>query len=236
MKKVFTLMIIFIFIISLSIKVFSHPSTQGNRIIWGETSNTTINVGWSIYDNDHHTNNRVIMYKVDNSAASYRNMISQGAMRWAPSFTIMESQNALGVIFTDNNPNSGVIARIHMMQSDSSNHFTSWRMTLNTARLITATTIAHEFGHVIGLVDLNHNDNINKLMYFSDASTAAFPHSSDIKGANVITGQHTTHTSGYTRAGSVGITPRFVKTCTVCDAIIRPKPLFCWAMWILAAA
>ena len=73
---------------------------------------------------------------------------------------------------------------------------------MNRAYTITPTTIAHEFGHAIGLRDLYSSTNANKLMYGFENRTPSGPTLLDKWGAWVITGAHYSHTFGFKYCGT----------------------------------
>lgn len=89
---------------------------------------------------------------------------------------------------------------------------------MNTAKTVTDVVIAHELGHVLGLNDLYSPTNADKLMYGYSTGTATGPTASDIKGMQVITGSHTTHTWGY-KYYTTNTYGQHVhaKYCTVCN-------------------
>ncbi|MCL2036841.1 MAG: dockerin type I repeat-containing protein [Oscillospiraceae bacterium] len=79
-------------------------------------------------------------------------------------------------------------------------------ISLNPNRIsyIDSSTMAHEFGHVIGLDEVGkpetgnstlvNNLNVYNIMYYSEARVAKTPTVRDRGGARVATGQHSTHT------------------------------------------
>lgn len=80
------------------------------------------------------------------------------------------------------------------LEIDSSGHITEWEIKINPLTNNTIATVAHEIGHLFGLVDLAMESNSNKLMYYSPEGTATTLTSPDIKGFEVITGIHNYHT------------------------------------------
>ena len=48
-------------------------------------------------------------------------------------------------------------------------------MNMAKASVLSAVTLAHEFGHALGLKDLSYTQNINKLMYGYSNGTATAP-------------------------------------------------------------
>ena len=179
-------------------------------------------VGWSI-DEGYHTNGTNITYSFSTTdpylSSAYRVYVTGGADKWSSLATIILKTDGTGMgeISTFYNPNTGTIAQFCNYSSDSSGHLRSWEIQMNRAYQMSATTLAHEFGHVIGLNDLYDSRNIGKLMYGRSDSTATQPTDSDIWGAMVITGMHAAHTWGYkyydiTSTGNY----RHIKYCTDC--------------------
>lgn len=188
---------------------FSH---YGLHFIGGET------VGWGINESMH-TNGSVIYYAFASGVTlTYKQKVYAGANFWSGNATITENgPNATGLISTINS-SSNVITTTYIYTVNTYGHITSWEIELNTAKAVTPQCIAHEFGHILGLTDLFESRNINKLMYYDITSTATTATSSDIKGMQVITGSHTTHTWGY-KYYTTNTYGQHVhaKYCTVCN-------------------
>ncbi|MCR5782884.1 MAG: hypothetical protein K6G90_09140, partial [Clostridia bacterium] len=103
--------------------------------------------------------------------------------------TVMISCMVIGDVVTD----------ILYSTTNSSGHFTSWTIAINSAQesSFNSVVMAHEFGHAFGLGDLTSSSNNNKLMHerCNTGSTSGItgPTSKDKWGAKVITGYHTSH-------------------------------------------
>ena len=96
----------------------------------------------------------------------------------------------------------------------------SWTMKINTELPVTSTTIAHEFGHVIGLNDLYDSANSNKLMFGYERRTANGLTAYDRRGAEVILGEHpksnTPHNFEYVYYGTTYGIKFHAKQCSYC--------------------
>jgi len=207
-KIVFKLFVCILVVISMSQTsqyVFAHSSSQedilaksynsfnGGYYIGGD------NVGWSI-DEGIHTNGTTVTYSFDYLdqylTDTYRMYVTMGANYWSGTVTITNKTDGSGTgkISTYSNPNTYTIAFFGEYSSNSYGHLTSWKIKMNRAKTVTPRVLAHEFGHAIGLNDLNSS---NKLMYGYSGGTATSATSSDLWGAKVITGAHYSHAWGY---------------------------------------
>ena len=174
-------------------------------------------IGWSI-DEQNHTNGTKIYYTLSgNDITKYKDLISSAASSWSGIADIANKTGSVtGKIYTYNAPEDRAAAKTILIQSDKYGHITKWEMRINLARTVSAATIAHEFGHVIGLNDLYASKNSNKLMYYSTATTAVRPMTTDLWGAMVITGQHTNHQWDYKFYKTTGSTSSHIIYCPQC--------------------
>lgn len=208
---------------------FAHNTSQEGKLAKYYLNNSIYNdkwyiggedVGWSI-DEKYHTNGTNIYYtlsKEDNYVAGYKKYITEGAEKWKNLVSIKEgSGSGSGTISTYSDSSSEIAAQACHLKSDSSGHFTSWEIQINRAHTITSTSLAHEFGHIIGLNDLYEYKNSNKLMYGRESRTVTGPTSLDIWGAKVIIGQHTDHNWAYKYYSTSGRTTCHVEYCIYCN-------------------
>lgn len=194
MKKI-TILVVFVLILSLTTTIYAHPSSQSSIITWGEDCH------WSI-DETLHTNGTSFTYRFTaGTSDTYKAAFRSGASKWSGTVSITETTQPTTMIAeTYYNPNTYSIAVFTDFVANSNGHLTSWKIRANTYNMdsytaaLKATTLAHEFGHAIGLNDLYYYGNSIYLMYGYDDGTATSPISSDKNGARVITGAHTTHT------------------------------------------
>jgi hypothetical protein len=199
-KQISLMLAAIISILALTITSSAHSTSQRGLVYGGEI------VGW-IIDEDYHTNSNSLTYKIDSSANNtmHRWIIESGARMW----------NDYGYFITQDNANSNFVikaqnygyangsnARITNASVDSNRHFTKWEIIINTfpgnsalnqpAANPTALSIAHEFGHALGLNELTGDNNKDKIMYqYANTRTATNVTSFDLDGARVITGGHT---------------------------------------------
>lgn len=182
-------------------------------------------VGWSI-DETCHTNGTTLTYSFSSSDSNldstYKSYVTTGASLWSGTVTIINKTDGSGVgeISTYYDPDARTVAYFGEYSSDSSGHLTSWKIKINRAKNVTSTTLAHEFGHAIGLNDLYDDQNIDKLMYGYSSRTVSSPTTSDKWGAKVITGVHTTHTWAYKYHSTTGTgRNQHVGYCTFCNGL-----------------
>lgn len=156
-------------------------------------------VGWSI-DESFHTNGTIMTYSFSPTdpylTSTYKSYAINGASKWSGTVTIQNKTDGTGtgLIRTFNNANTNTVARFCEYFADSSGHLTKWVIEMNRSYPQSATIIAHELGHAIGLNDLYASKSSGKLMYGYSSGTATGPTASDIWGAKVITGVHSSHT------------------------------------------
>ncbi len=182
-------------------------------------------IGWSI-DEDLHAGTTTIAYQLHSDTGAtlpvaFCLRISQAAELWSPTVNITTNagtSNTVGNVYLYAISGTDIVASFTNYSANSNGHLTSWDIQINNFYYdeFTSITIAHEFGHVIGLNDLYDGSNINKLMYSTEAGTATAPTTADIWGAKIITGQHSVHT--WTND------PYTVHTCTDCGGYGTHSP------------
>lgn len=196
----------------------TYHSEYGGLYIGGE------DVGWSI-DESLHTNGTDITYSFDTTdsylTSIYKNYTTEGASKWSGIVTISNKTDGTGVgtVKTYYDGNSGTVARFKSAESNIDGHLTTWTIEMNRAKNISSTTMAHEFGHVIGLNDLYESQNQNKLMYGYSSRTVSSPTSLDIWGAKVIIGVHSSHTWRYKFYDITSTGNRHVNYCASCNGV-----------------
>lgn len=162
--------------------------------VYAHTSGSTgsENDQW-ILDINNHAGSKNISYKIDTSSVNttYAGYVTEGASRWnsvGPVSFSQSSTNFKGEISAYNDPDTSTVAYFGNYQS-SNGHLTSWRIFLNITNLEKKTvegrkvTMAHEFGHAIGLNDLKDSNNIGVLMYGYSDRNATYPTAADKAGA-----------------------------------------------------
>ncbi len=172
----------------LAEEYINHPSYM-NYYIGGET------IGWSI-DEGIHIGTTTIYYKFDSGVSDeVKAVVRAGFSKWSSTVRAVESSTATGTITTFSDVTTTTTAMSIPYGCDNNGHLTGWEISINTAKTLSDVTLAHELGHVIGLNDLYSDSNKNKLMYGARMGrTATAPTDSDLWGARVILGLHTTHT------------------------------------------
>lgn len=219
---------------ALLIGVFAHPSPQAGilaKTYMGTNGYDDYYVGgevqgWSIRENMH-TNGTTINYFFYTGAqapnATQKEITRRGAGMWAGTVTINEvpeGTSGAGRVYAYNGGTYDGYATF-CEQTTVNTHLTSWSIKINNNKNATAVTLAHEFGHAIGLNDLYEDYNANKLMYgYEPTCTATGPTDLDKWGARVITGEHTSHTWGYKcHSAAPNGGNRHIKYCIQCKGL-----------------
>ncbi len=183
-------------------------------------------IGW-IVDETEHTNGTFVTYRISSNVPErFKELIADGAAKWTNPFYINESSsssNLIEYIYKSDINNYDVAAQFYNRLYNSNGHYTSWKIWINAYNTDYfdddsqwSIVIAHEFGHVFGLLDLFESQNADKLMYYmGDDMTATSPSLADKWGARVITGHHTTHNWSGANANH---------TCTRCGGVGSHSP------------
>ena len=198
-------------------------------------------IGWIVDETEHSGQGTNITFSFHNESQyalteSQKQMFRTAAAMWNVSassgypdanITITEDPSMMGVgliyadyVEFDDNPAQHFAGAFYFSDlNDSDGHSQIWYICINKYRTITTVDAAHELGHAIGLLDLEHSSNSDKLMYGFSSRSAVRPTDSDVKGARVISGQHSEHswTGGYVYAVSSSPNNAHRKICSVCD-------------------
>ena len=212
-ERILVIAIIGIMLIGGGVVASAHSPNHDTLVSGGER------VGWSLGSSHIGDFSGAYFYDSFNTSltSSLKSITNSGASMWSSykSFYQVGEHQGLGEIITENKVNN-VIATFYCFNVDSSNnHFNGkWfiRINLHKIGVYTSTVAAHEFGHAIGLDDLTSSSNNNKLMYYSNATSASGPTTADKMGAQIMMG---THTHYWTIKRSINPT-QHVTSCNVC--------------------
>ena len=201
----------------------SHP-LLGYKCVGGES------VGWYIDETEHidikNLNTLGFYFRSGDPSltSAMKSAVRSGASSWKGIVNFSESSLGKGEIYTVDWSSTSAVAQYHALVIDpNSGHVLKWEIVINKntpSSNITQRTLAHEFGHAIGLADLISSKNSGKLMYGTTSGTASAPTACDIWGAKVITGIHSTHSFGYSFYQTDANSANWHKCyCTACGGI-----------------
>ena len=211
----------------------SYGTAYGQYFVGGES------VGWSINENQHLASKGIVVTfkrsdldKIFTEEFLESNdifkLLEDAAKLWSPYVSFQKVDDtavAHGTVRGINDPSLYTFAAIDSTSPDTDGHLSgkpSWVMVINVGKVIEKTTLAHEVGHVIGLNDLYQHRNYNRIMCgFEDMRLPLAPSYMDIKGAEVILGEHTTHPNrAYAYHGVSSGTKQHAIACTYCHGFI----------------
>lgn len=175
----------------------------------------TEEIGWILNEHCHIGSGTEFHFRITNDEGldvltTLQEEIIYGAELWAPYVQITTNTTSDNHIYLTSSLSMNYLALFICYNDNTYGHHANWDILLNTKQQgnLDRSAIAHELGHAIGLSDLSESINSDKLMYLSNYCTATAPTTSDIWGAKIITGQHSTHTWASD--------PYTVHTCTDC--------------------
>lgn len=180
-------------------------------------------VGWWI-DEEIHTNGTTLTYSFSSTdpyfTDEYRTAVIEGAELWNGIVDIINITDGTGTgkITTTYIDDTEMVSQFFECRTETdTGHLVSWTIEINRAKTITPITLAHEFGHAIGLNDLYESYNSGKLMYWNEARSATGPIAADAWGTKVITGVHSSHTWVYKYHSTNSVGNLHVKSCSQCN-------------------
>lgn len=181
MKRIITKLLAICLLLALPSVSFAHSPNTG-----GESSK------WSV-DAKNHAGKTNVTYRIDSTVNSANiDYTKTGAGRWSSSSVSfsLASSGYTGVVTQYSDPNASTLAAFSSYVSNTSGHLTSWRIKINEpvfncySPTLRYATMAHEFGHAVGLNDLYYSSNTNVLMYGGISGWTAYsPTSYDKTGA-----------------------------------------------------
>jgi len=157
--------------------------------------------GWIIRP-AHHNANKSLTYQYDTSdtfmtvmfGTLYRNMFTNGAAKWTPcGASITQSSSSVNLVGTyfDSGTSTNAWCGNYTYNS-TTKHTTKFEIRLNrhyhdvdSSSSYNESTVAHEFGHAFGLLDLYNSSNQTKLMY-GYTNRAINPTICELSGLNSI--------------------------------------------------
>lgn len=148
-------------------------------------------------DCKNHSGSNRIYYNTGSLDSKYSSYITGGQKKWNSTSIVLIGENAnysSNFIHTYTDKNTSTNAAFYNYSSNSAGHLTKWSIKMNKAKMDkrtsaeNKTTLAHEFGHVIGLNDLKQTQNKKYLMYGYSERTVSSPTTTDKTGAKKALG------------------------------------------------
>lgn len=148
-------------------------------------------------DCKNHSGSTRIQYNTGSISSKYASYVTGGQKKWNNTSIVLigkTSSYSKNFIHTYTDKNSPNLAEFYNYSSNSAGHLQKWSIKMNKTRMnkrTTAqnkTTLAHEFGHVIGLNDLKKTTSNKYLMYGYSNKKVSSPTSKDKTGAKKALG------------------------------------------------
>ena len=179
---------------------------------------------WTHYSSDYSsvhmgTKNTTYSYSSSTVKSNYSSYVISGIGLWGSNIYCIESSSSPMGTITVSAMDSGANAETYLNYNTSSNHVTSWYMTIYSTNFDVNSdpgkyrTIAHEIGHVYGLGHVSYNSQIMYHTYNESKSVTSY----DIAGMNVMTHTHT-HIGSYSITLEQYSTYTHKVRCATCKA------------------
>jgi hypothetical protein len=155
MKKSIMRIVFLCLLLAIPSVSFAHSPSTG-----GESSK------WSV-DAYNHAGTTGVSYSFGSVSSSHKTTTDTGAGRWdiAAVHFGWNAVGGTGTITEYSDSNSSTLAAFYNYTSNSSGHLTKWYIKINNpvfdgySATIRNATMAHEFGHAVGLNDLYSSSN-----------------------------------------------------------------------------
>lgn len=199
MKRLIACTLVLVLLLIIPETGFAHSTNVYNTYTKSELS------GW-IIDEQKHIGTSTFYYGFNdpNLSSTLKSRTETGASYWSTVANIIRDDASyfnrtnyvefVGKQYSD----PGVYAATDAIEYAANGHWNMWQIRINTLSAYEETAAAHEFGHVLGLVDLYNSGNSDKLMYYDMVDFNRRPQAADKNGVRVITGKHTSHSLGST--------------------------------------
>lgn len=211
-SKILSILIAFALLFSFTLTAYASDITYYN---------VDATTKWTMYASTSHMGSKSTTYKYDSTTiqTTYETAVKNGIGMWGSNISCTNSSSTTVGAIKASALSSTATAETGRSYNSSTMHTTTWSITIystNFDKNNPATqqrTIAHEIGHVYGLM---HVPSSSQIMYDTASSTKSVT-SDDKAGMDVMTHAHT-HTTTHSGTVETHSTSQHKVRCSTCKA------------------
>ncbi len=175
-----------------------------------------------VINTSYYINSTHVTYSIsDDFTQSEKAIINSAEGMWASVMNFENKQDGTGwgQILKISELPPGKMVKATLYHYPGSTTLSNWNIEVPDYVDIDTAMLAHEFGHVIGLLDLPDIEHINNIMYKAANSPTKTPTQQDLWGAKVVLGIHNIHNWVYEYAGTNTYGNLHRAVCSDCGGI-----------------